>query len=179
MKRIALVLIFAISLIPAINAAGAVKPGSSCAKLGSTSIAAGKKFTCVKSGKKIVKNPRLFQIINLSLPENYEVYDYINEGTNEKEKAIFIGKQEFDPEIAKDWILFLAGFTYVNHIDLIGVENEEFEPFVPDDGLFAPVPPLPTFMYKTSGNKFAGNIPLVVAEDPPPPPPVLAVPAPA
>ena len=54
MKRIALVLIFAISLTPAINAAGAVKPGSSCAKLGSTSITAGKKFTCVKSGKKLV-----------------------------------------------------------------------------------------------------------------------------
>lgn len=54
MKRIALVLILTISLSPAIKAAGAVKPGSSCAKLGSTSIAAGKKFSCVKSGKKLV-----------------------------------------------------------------------------------------------------------------------------
>ena len=54
MKRIALVLIFAISLTPAINAAGAIKSETTCAKLGLTSISAGKKFTCVKSGKKLV-----------------------------------------------------------------------------------------------------------------------------
>lgn len=39
-----------------IPALGAVKAGASCAKAGATSTAAGKKFTCVKSGKKLVWN---------------------------------------------------------------------------------------------------------------------------
>jgi hypothetical protein len=38
----------------ALPAFGAVKAGASCAKLGATSTASGKKFTCVKSGKKFV-----------------------------------------------------------------------------------------------------------------------------
>ena len=51
---IAFLLIFAF-LIP-LNATAAVKAGASCTKLGSTSTYAGKKYTCVKSGKKLVWN---------------------------------------------------------------------------------------------------------------------------
>jgi hypothetical protein len=40
----------------ALPATAAVKPGSACAKVGSTNTANGKKFTCVKSGKKLVWN---------------------------------------------------------------------------------------------------------------------------
>jgi hypothetical protein len=39
-----------------IPAFGAVKAGASCTKAGSTSTALGKKFTCIKSGKKLVWN---------------------------------------------------------------------------------------------------------------------------
>lgn len=38
----------------AIQANAAVKPGITCKKLGTTSITSGKKFTCIKSGKKLV-----------------------------------------------------------------------------------------------------------------------------
>jgi hypothetical protein len=38
------------------HASAAVKPGSACKKLGSTSTASGKNFTCIKKGKKLVWN---------------------------------------------------------------------------------------------------------------------------
>ncbi len=44
-------------LFPSINSAtAAIKAGTKCAKLGQTSIVSGKKYTCVKSGKKLVWN---------------------------------------------------------------------------------------------------------------------------
>ena len=48
----------AISLSVAISstAFAAVKPGNACSKLGSTSVLKGIKYTCVKSGKKLVWN---------------------------------------------------------------------------------------------------------------------------
>ena len=48
----------AISILVAISstAFAAVKPGSACSKLGSTSVLKGIKYTCVKSGKKLVWN---------------------------------------------------------------------------------------------------------------------------
>lgn len=55
MKRAAAILI-AISLISPMPAQAAVKAGGACTKAGSTSISAGKKFTCVKSGKKLLWN---------------------------------------------------------------------------------------------------------------------------
>ena len=54
--------IFAVTLITAINllsisaSLAVVKAGSTCSKLGVTSTIAGKKYTCVKSGKKLVWN---------------------------------------------------------------------------------------------------------------------------
>jgi hypothetical protein len=45
----------ALFLVP-INAIAAVKAGDSCKKVGVTATANGKKFTCVKSGKKLVWN---------------------------------------------------------------------------------------------------------------------------
>jgi hypothetical protein len=44
----------AISIVP--SASAAVKAGASCPKVGKTSVASGKTFTCVKSGKKLVWN---------------------------------------------------------------------------------------------------------------------------
>jgi hypothetical protein len=54
--------IFAVTLITAINllnisaSLAVVKAGSTCSKLGVTSTIAGKKYTCIKSGKKLVWN---------------------------------------------------------------------------------------------------------------------------
>jgi len=64
MKKITGLVVIAIasSLIsPAQSFATAPKAGATCTKLGSTSIAANKKFTCVKSGKKLVWDNGLAQ----------------------------------------------------------------------------------------------------------------------
>jgi hypothetical protein len=51
----ALIISLFISIISiSLPAQAAVKPGTLCAKAGSTSVVSGKKFTCVKSGKKLV-----------------------------------------------------------------------------------------------------------------------------
>jgi hypothetical protein len=50
-----LVLLMSLTLISS-NASAAVKAGDTCKKVGTTATANGKKFTCVKSGKKIVWN---------------------------------------------------------------------------------------------------------------------------
>ncbi len=54
-SRLLLALVLAISLIT-VPSFGAVKAGDKCSKVGATSIAGGKKFTCIKSGKKSVWN---------------------------------------------------------------------------------------------------------------------------
>lgn len=56
MKRIALVFAVVISLLFGATAFAVAKAGSTCTKLGATSTASGKKFTCIKSGKKLVWN---------------------------------------------------------------------------------------------------------------------------
>ena len=56
MKKVLLALILVFALIAPINATAAIKAGGSCKKAGQTSTFAGKKFTCVKSGKKLVWN---------------------------------------------------------------------------------------------------------------------------
>ena len=54
-KLIALLSILSLSLLlPLIPANAAVKAGASCKTLGITSVASGKTFTCIKSGKKLV-----------------------------------------------------------------------------------------------------------------------------
>ncbi len=56
MKRALSVLIaIALFALP-LSAFGAVKAGATCSKLGATSTYLGKKYTCVKSGKKLVWN---------------------------------------------------------------------------------------------------------------------------
>ena len=50
------VLVLAASLLGIAPAQAAVKTGSKCAKAGATAISAGKKFTCIKSGGKLVWN---------------------------------------------------------------------------------------------------------------------------
>jgi len=51
-----LVAILSLSLITAQLSVAAVKPGTKCSKAGTTSTYNGKKYTCVKSGKKLVWN---------------------------------------------------------------------------------------------------------------------------
>ena len=53
-KRIALSFALIASLLAGSVAVAAVKAGTTCGKVGTTSISSGKKFTCVKSGKKLV-----------------------------------------------------------------------------------------------------------------------------
>lgn len=50
-----LVLLFALSSLPAFSAT-APKPGSMCSKSGNTQTSNGKRYTCIKSGKKLVWN---------------------------------------------------------------------------------------------------------------------------
>jgi hypothetical protein len=54
-RRVLVALLLSLSLISAPSFA-AVKAGAKCTKAGTTATAAGKKFTCVKSGKKLVWN---------------------------------------------------------------------------------------------------------------------------
>jgi hypothetical protein len=54
-KLLAVFVTVALFLVP-LNATAAVKAGAACSKLGVTSTYAGKKYTCIKSGKKLVWN---------------------------------------------------------------------------------------------------------------------------
>ena len=54
MKRMALVFALVASLLTGTVAIAAVKAGATCNKVGITSISSGKKFTCIKSGKKLI-----------------------------------------------------------------------------------------------------------------------------
>jgi hypothetical protein len=54
MKRIAIVVIAALTLVFPEPAAAAVKAGQSCKKINQSATSNGKKFTCVKSGKKLI-----------------------------------------------------------------------------------------------------------------------------
>ncbi len=56
MKKILLMIISAFLMIAPLNAMAAIKAGDACKKAGSTATANGKKFTCIKSGKKLVWN---------------------------------------------------------------------------------------------------------------------------
>ena len=56
MRKFLGALIVASLLVAPINAIAAVKAGDACKKAGSTATVNGKKFTCVKSGKKLVWN---------------------------------------------------------------------------------------------------------------------------
>jgi M6 family metalloprotease-like protein len=56
MKKFLLSLTLIAALITPMNAHAAVKAGGICKKVGQTSTIAGKKFTCIKSGKKLIWN---------------------------------------------------------------------------------------------------------------------------
>ena len=53
-KLVALVAIVPLTLTPLSPVNAAVKAGAACPKAGNTAISAGKTFTCIKSGKKLV-----------------------------------------------------------------------------------------------------------------------------
>jgi hypothetical protein len=53
---VGLVAVLSLSLITAQLSVAAVTPGTKCSKVGATSTYNGKKYTCVKSGKKLVWN---------------------------------------------------------------------------------------------------------------------------
>ena len=48
--------ILLLTALPISTSSAAIKAGSKCAKAGATSISAGKKYTCIKSGKKLIWN---------------------------------------------------------------------------------------------------------------------------
>lgn len=56
-KSFALLLsILLLIALPISSSSAAIKAGSKCAKAGTTSTSAGKKYTCIKSGKKLIWN---------------------------------------------------------------------------------------------------------------------------
>ncbi|CAN2226052.1 hypothetical protein MCEMRE191_01341 [Candidatus Nanopelagicaceae bacterium] len=56
MKKLLAALVTAALFLVPINAIAAVKAGATCTKLGATSTYSGKKYTCIKSGKKLMWN---------------------------------------------------------------------------------------------------------------------------
>jgi len=48
--------ILLLTALPISSSSAAIKAGSRCAKAGATSTSAGKKYTCIKSGKKLIWN---------------------------------------------------------------------------------------------------------------------------
>ena len=54
MKKILTFFLCATIILIPVNAIAAAKPGATCSKLGVTSTVGGKKYTCIKSGKKLV-----------------------------------------------------------------------------------------------------------------------------
>ena len=62
-RLIALLSILSLSLsLPLVPASAAVKAGSACKKAGVTSVALGKTYTCIKSGKKLVWNKGVLSV---------------------------------------------------------------------------------------------------------------------
>lgn len=56
-KSLALCLaILLLTALPISSSSATIKAGSKCAKAGATSTSAGKKYTCIKSGKKLIWN---------------------------------------------------------------------------------------------------------------------------
>ena len=45
-----------LTVLPISSSSAAIKAGSKCAKAGATSTVSGKKYTCIKSGKKLIWN---------------------------------------------------------------------------------------------------------------------------
>ena len=56
MKRLLITLVILSLLIPLNSAHAVIKAGASCSKAGATASSSGKKYTCIKSGKKLVWN---------------------------------------------------------------------------------------------------------------------------
>ena len=54
MKKLLAALVTAALFLVPMNAIAAVKAGATCTKLGATSTYSGKKYTCIKTGKKLV-----------------------------------------------------------------------------------------------------------------------------
>lgn len=70
MKRTALVIALIASLLNGNVATAAVKAGAACGKAGTTSTSAGKKYTCVKSGKKLVWDKGILVKKIIVIPES-------------------------------------------------------------------------------------------------------------
>ena len=75
----------ALFLVP-INAIAAVKAGDSCKKVGVTATANGKKFTCVKSGKKLVWNKGVAVVKPTPTPTKF-IYKLFNSIISLKNKS--------------------------------------------------------------------------------------------
>ena len=74
-RLVAFLSILSLSLsLPFIPANAAAKAGGACSKLNTTSITGSKKFTCIKSGKKLVWNKGT-QIAKTSLESKYSAYE--------------------------------------------------------------------------------------------------------
>lgn len=76
----------------------AVKAGASCSKLGSTAISAGKKFTCVKSGKKLVwdKGMSVNKFASIDTKKTYSTDDGYYDN-------IIGGPLASDPRLPAEW----------------------------------------------------------------------------
>jgi hypothetical protein len=112
-----LVAILSLSLVTAQLSVAAVTPGSKCTKVGATSTYNGKKYTCVKSGKKIVWNkgvalPKPAPVANptptpTSTPTPTPTSTPTSTPTpTVTPKFLFTDPCEFDPKTPSEWIAF-------------------------------------------------------------------------
>lgn len=116
--RVFLALLVSFSLVLPLNAATPI-PGSSCKKIGLTATAAGKKYTCVKSGSKLVWNkgavipvtPRPVPVVEAPvLPKNLLRIDSRITSNSELSKLEICKTTDNTPEYSENGIFYRNGF---------------------------------------------------------------------
>lgn len=125
-KQVATLLTVAFLLSLSLTANAAVKPGATCKKLGLTSIFSGKKYTCIKSGKKLVWDKGVVlapspKPTNSTTPVPSELPSPVQSPTPSptptptpqatpspspsptQSKFVFTSNCELDPEVPSEW----------------------------------------------------------------------------
>ena len=120
-KLASIVLIFAFLSTHTIIANAAVKPGSSCKKLGQTSAFSGKKYICVKSGKKLVWNKGITKLSPVPIDPNDQIlFTALNEIRSHKSLSkSFQVNYNIENGVSHELVTTVTQ-THINFIDSFG-----------------------------------------------------------